>query len=148
VGGTGTATSLALVAGIAGSVQVAVMGRFGERIGELEAIAFAFLVTALLGAVILLLARRGLGGYGDALASPKWLWLGGVMGVLIVFAITFAGPRVGTTATVALLIAGQLVAASVIDRLGWFGVERITLGWARVAGLVLLVVGAGLTLRK
>jgi transporter family-2 protein len=70
------------------------------------------------------------------------------MGVLIVFAITFAGPRVGTTATVALLIAGQLVAASVIDRLGWFGVERITLGWARVAGLVLLVVGAALTLRK
>jgi len=31
-GGTAAAASLALVAGLAGSIQVAVMGRFGQRI--------------------------------------------------------------------------------------------------------------------
>ena len=32
--GTGAAVALALVAGLAGSIQVAVMGRFGARIGS------------------------------------------------------------------------------------------------------------------
>ena len=46
-----------------------------------------------------------------------------------------------------LLIAGQLVAATVIDRYGWFGFDRVALDWPRALGLVLLVAGAALTLR-
>jgi transporter family-2 protein len=76
------------------------------------------------------------------------LWLGGVMGAFIVLSITVAGPSIGTTATISLLIAGQLVAATAIDRFGWFGFERIPVGWARALGLVLLGVGAALTIRK
>lgn len=138
----------ALGAGVAGSVQVAVMGRFGERIGTLEALAFTALAGGLLAGAILLVARRSLGGYADGLAAPKWLWLGAVLGVVVVGAITLAGPRIGTTATVALLIAGQLGAAVVIDRLGWFGVERVAVTWPRVAGIALLALGAFLTLRR
>ena len=33
------------------------MGRFGERVGTLEAFAFATLLTALIGAVVLLVGR-------------------------------------------------------------------------------------------
>lgn len=145
---TGAATLMALGGGLAGSLQVAVMGKLGDRVGTLEAIAFAFVVTAVLGALILVVAGRGLGGYADAFHSPKWLWLGGVMGVFIVLAITVAGPAIGTTATVALLIAGQLVTATAIDRFGWFGVDRVPIGWMRLLGLALLVAGAALTIRK
>ena len=145
---TGTATLLALGAGLAGSLQVAVMGRLGDRVGSLEAVAFAFVVTATIGLVFLLVARRSVRGYVEAFQAPKWLWLGGVMGAFIVLGITVSGPAIGTTATVALLIAGQLVAATLIDRLGWFGVERISIGWVRLLGIVLLVGGAALTLRK
>ena len=35
-GGTAAAATLALIAGLAGSIQVAVMGRFGERIGSFD----------------------------------------------------------------------------------------------------------------
>ena len=38
---SGAAAALAVLAGLAGSVQVAVMGRFGDRIGVLEALSFA-----------------------------------------------------------------------------------------------------------
>ena len=47
---------------------------------------------------------------------------------------------------VGLLIAGQLVAATVIDRYGWFGFDRVSLDWPRVVGIVLLAAGAALTL--
>jgi len=41
VSGSGLATGLAVTAGLAGSVQVAMMSRLGERIGVLEALAFS-----------------------------------------------------------------------------------------------------------
>jgi bacterial/archaeal transporter family-2 protein len=147
-GGTGAAAVLALVAGVAGSVQVAVMGRLGERVGALEALAFASVLTALIATVLLLAARGSLAGIGDAARQPLWLWLGGAMSALIVFTVTFAAPRVGTAATIALLIAGQLAMGVVIDRFGLFGLERIGLGGARVAGVLLLAAGAALMLRR
>jgi transporter family-2 protein len=147
-GGTAVAAALALAAGLAGSVQAAVMGRFGERVGSVEAVTWAFLLSAGLALLALLATRRGLGGLADAWSTPKWLWLGALLGTYIVFTITFTSPRIGTTATIALLVAGQLAAGAVIDCYGLFGFERIALTWPRAVGILLLAVGAALTLRR
>jgi transporter family-2 protein len=105
-------------------------------------------VTALAVGPVLLLVRRGTGGLADMGSAPRWMLVGGLLGGFIVLSITIAGPRIGTTATVALLIAGQLVAATAIDRFGWFGFERIDLDPVRAVGIVLLVAGAAMTLRR
>jgi transporter family-2 protein len=146
--GNAAAVAITLVGGIAGTVQVAVMGRFGDRIGIFPAFAFASALTALIGALLLLGARRSLAGYGDAVHSPAWMWLGGLMGAIVVLGITFAAPRIGTTATVAFFVFAQFAAAAVVDRYGLFGLDRIPIGAARIGGLVLLAVGAVLTLKK
>ena len=146
--GTAGATVLALAAGLAGAVQVAVQGRLGERVGSLEAVLIATVVTALAIGPVLLLVRRGTGELGEIGSAPRWMLVGGLLGGFIVLSITIAGPRIGTTATVALLIAGQLVAATVIDRFGWFGFDRIGFDPVRAVGIVLLVVGAAMTLRR
>jgi transporter family-2 protein len=49
---------------------------------------------------------------------------------------------------VATVIAGNLVSAAVIDRFGWFGVDRVAMTWTRVLGFALLALGAALTLRR
>jgi bacterial/archaeal transporter family-2 protein len=148
VSGSGLATVLAVAAGLAGSVQVAVMSRLGERIGVAEALGFATLVTAAIAFVGLLVVRRSVGGYERALQQPWWMLTGGLFGLLIVFTVTYAGPRIGVTATVAILIAGQLVMGAAIDRFGLFGSDRIGLHWQRVLGIVLLAAGAALSLKK
>src|SRR6516162_1359373 len=99
--GGALATVLAIAAGLAGSVQVAMMSRLGE-----------------------------------------------VMGLIIVLSITYAGPRIGITATVGILIAGQLTMGAAIDRWGLFGSDRIALHWPRLLGIGLLAAGAALSLRK
>lgn len=144
----GVAVALSIVAGMAGSVQVAVMSRFGDRVGILEALAFAALGTALIAAVVLLVARQSFDGYAAAARQPPWLWVGALMGAIVVFTITFAGPRLGTAATIGLLIAGQLAMGAIIDRFGLFGLDRIALHWPRLIGIVLLGAGAALSLRK
>ena len=144
-GGNALAVSMSLVAGVAGTVQIAVMGRLGDRIGVVPAFAFAAAVAAGFGALALLGARRSFTGYADAVDR---LWLGGLMGAFVVLTITYAGPRLGTTSTVAVFLVGQFVAAAVVDRYGLFGFDRIPVGWPRVLGLTLLTVGAALTLKK
>ena len=139
---------LAFTAGIAGAVQVAVMGSFGERVGTLEALAFSLVLSTSVATVALVAARGSLSGFGDAFRAPKWLWIGAVMGAFVVLMITIAAPRIGVVAVTALLIAGQLGTAVAIDRWGVFGVERISLSWPRLAGIALLVAGAALTLRR
>jgi transporter family-2 protein len=145
---TGAAAALTALAGLAGSVQVAVMGRFGGRVGVVEALGFATGVQLLLATAVLLAVRQGTGGLAGALRAPPWMWAGGLMGLLVVFSITFAQPRLGATATIAILIAGQLVMGAVIDQFGWFGVAQISLSWTRMAGIALLGAGAALSLAK
>ena len=143
---TSAAVALTVLAGLAGSVQVAVMGRFGSRIGVVEALTFATAIQLVLSLGILLLARSGFGGLGGAFRTPAWMWLGGVMGLTVVFTITFAQPRIGATATIGILIAGQLVMGLLIDRFGLFGVDQIAISPVRLVGVALLGIGAALSL--
>jgi transporter family-2 protein len=148
VSGSGFAVALALLAGLAGSIQIAVMGRFGDRIGSLEALAFSLLLSTVIATAALVALRGSLDGFTSAVRQPPWLWLGGVMGFFIVFTITVAQPRIGTTATIGLLIAGQLTMGALIDRFGLFGVERIDLTLPRLLGIAFLAVGAALSLHR
>lgn len=142
------AAALAFAAGLGGALQIAVQSRLGDRVGSIEALATASVVGGLLALGALLLVRRSLDGLAEAAAGPKWQLLGGAMSVLIILAITVAGPRIGVVATTAILIAAQFGLAAMIDKYGWFGVDRIAVGWTRLLGVALLVVGAALTLRR
>jgi transporter family-2 protein len=138
----------AILAGVAGSIQVAVMAKLGDRVGVFGALAWATTLAALLAVALMLVARQGFGEFAAAARQPVWLWSGAVMGLVVVLAITFAGSQIGVAATVGILIAGQLAMGAAIDRFGLFGVDRVALSWARIAGILLLLAGAALTLRR
>ena len=73
------AVALATLAGLAGSIQVAVMGRFGGRIGVFEALVFSTAVQLVLSALLLVVVRSETGGLQQALRTPAWMWIGGLM---------------------------------------------------------------------
>lgn len=124
------------------------MSRLGARVGVLEAIGFATVLSTVLAVAGLLVVRRSLAGIGHAVHQPWWTLGGGVLGLFIIFTITYAGPRIGVAATVGILIAGQLVMGAAIDRWGLLGSQQIALHWPRLLGIVLLAIGAALSLRK
>jgi transporter family-2 protein len=140
--------SLTLVAGLAGSIQAAVMGELGERVGIVPALAFAVGISLACALAALLVWERGFAGVRAAAREPVWLWTGGVMSVLIVLAVTVAAPRIGVTATIGLVIAGNLTMAAVIDRYGLFGQDVIPIDRWRLLGLALLAAGSALSLSR
>jgi transporter family-2 protein len=147
-GGTAITVVIIFVSGLAGSIQVAVMGELGERVGIAPALVFAAVITLLCALVALVFVERSFSGVRAAYEQPKWLWLGGVMSILIVFAITLGAPRIGTAATIGIVITGNLLMAAVIDRLGLFGQDEIPLAWPRLLGIAFLAAGAGLMLSQ
>jgi bacterial/archaeal transporter family-2 protein len=123
------------------------MGELGDRVGVAPALAFSVLVSMVCALAVLLAWEHSLAGFADAAQQPRWLWIGGLMSVYIVLAITIAVPRIGVAAAVGLVIAGNLIMAVAIDRWGLLGQDEIPITWHRVVGLALLAAGSALTLR-
>ena len=142
------AVALTATAGLAGAVQAAVMGELGERVGIVPAVAFSVGLALLAGLAALLVWERSFAGIRAAAQEPAWLWIGGLMSVFIVLAVTVAPPRIGVAATIGVVIAGNLVSAAVIDRYGLFGQDVIPIDRWRLLGLLLLAAGAALSLSR
>ncbi len=145
--GTRIAIVFSLAAGIAGAAQAAVSGALGRRVGTVGAAGLGVVLAAVLVGALALALGRG-GSILSAVHQPFWLWLGGLFGAVVVLAIAYAPPRIGTFATVALLIAGQLAAGAAIDAFGVLGSPRIPVTVTRATGLVLVAAGAALTLKR
>jgi len=85
---------------------------------------------------------------GTAAAVPVWAWFGGVLGAAYVAATTVLGPRLGAAALLALTLAGQMVAALIVDHYGVIGFPPSPVTPARLAGAALLVAGVLLIMRR
>jgi len=66
-----------------------------------EALGFTTGIQLLLETAVLLVVRQGTGGPTAAFRAP-WMWAGGLMGLLVVFSIIFAQPRLGAGAALSL----------------------------------------------
>ena len=110
------------------------------------------LVSFLVGTVILLAAVAVAGDAGSVTGGlgggPWWAYLGGACGAFFVVATILAAPRVGVTATFVAVIAGQVAAAALIDRYGWFGQASIPWSAERIVAIVLLLISLVLLLRR
>jgi transporter family-2 protein len=81
-------------------------------------------------------------------AAPWWSFSGGFIVAFYVFTITFLSPRLGVGTAIALVVAGQILAALTIDHFGLMRSLVFTLTPARVIGAALMILGAFIALRR
>lgn len=134
-----------ILGGIAVGVQSPLANLISQRLGTLESIFILHIGGALLAAIPLLLLG---GGQLRAWERVPWYALGaGAFGLVIVGAVSTTIPRVGATATIILVLLGQLIVGVVIDQLGAFGTHIRSFDLLRAAGLGLVLLGAWLVIR-
>lgn len=73
--------------------------------------------------------------------APWWVWTGGLLGAYVVTMVIVLAPRLGATMLVALIVAGQMITALVLDHYGWLGFQLHPARWERMVGVVLLLLG-------
>jgi transporter family-2 protein len=107
-----------------------------------------FLVgTALLG-VYMLIVRSRLPSLANLADVPPWAWLGGLIGASYIIATLELGPKLGAALLLALILAGQMTASLVVDHFGLLGFPHHPANLPRLAGALLLVVGAILIVKN
>ncbi len=79
---------------------------------------------------------------------PKWAWFGGIFAGYYLVASLIAIPKLGAAAVFSLVIAGQMIAALILDSTGAFGVTQISLSASRLLGTALLSIGVILIQRR
>jgi transporter family-2 protein len=110
----------------------------------------AALVSFLVGSLALTAVAFALGvrpAAGAIRALPWYAWIGGFYGAVFVAMAAFAAPRMGVTYFLMVAIAGQLLMALLLDRLGAFGVPRVDVSPARILGVAFVLAGAFLVRR-
>jgi transporter family-2 protein len=110
----------------------------------------AALVSFAVGTAALFVVALALGARPSVPAMralPAYAWIGGLYGAFFVAAAAFAAPRIGLAFFIALLIAGQLGMALLLDHLGAFGLARQPISAVRLAGVALILAGVVLVRR-
>ena len=110
----------------------------------------AALISFAVGTAALFVIALALGVKPNAAAVrglPVYAWAGGLYGAFFVTAAAFAAPRIGLAFFIALLIAGQLGMALLLDHLGAFGLPRQPVSPVRLFGVLLILAGVVLVRR-
>ncbi len=128
---------LTLLGGIGISVQSAINGALGKRVGTLEGAFLSFLIGTL--GLTLVMLFFGKGNLLEMFQVPKWNLLGGLLGALYVSVMVIAVPKLGVGVFVISTIVGQLAMSMTIDHFGLFGGQRIPFDGQRLLGVLLLV---------
>lgn len=139
----------AFLTGIAISVQAGVNANLRQSLTNPVLAATISFGTGFLSLIIMLIAS------GVAVPSIEtvrqvswWKWTGGLIGAVYVTTVIISVPKIGTANLVSLSVAGQLLAAVVLDHYGLLGFTvHPANGW-RLLGMVLIMAGALLVVRN
>jgi transporter family-2 protein len=144
----GLAVLLGAGAGCLVGMQAPINSRLGKSIGGVQAATFSFLVGTAALVLLSAVVRGGLGSLGHVGRAPWWALVGGLLGAAFVFVAIESVHTLGASGLTAVVIAGQLAISVVIDRFGLLGIAKEHISASRVVGLVLLVAGVALVVRK
>jgi bacterial/archaeal transporter family-2 protein len=142
----GLAVGLTAVVGGLIALQAPINSMLGKSIGTWQAATVSFAIGTALLTVIAVIA----GGFGDIGEARhlSWYYLcGGVLGAAYVTSVLVTVRSLGAGGVTAATIAGQLTMAIVVDQLGILGVEKQSISWERLAGVLLLAVGTFLVVK-
>jgi len=85
--------------------------------------------------------RTQIPDWGHVKTAPWHVFVGGMLGAIFVSSVIFFIPKIGVSTVLAASIAGQLIAASIIDHFGFFGLAVHQISAGRIAGIALLIGG-------
>ena len=136
---------LAAVAGITMATQGSINSILGKKIGIIEASLIVHL-TAVIILIFLLIFNINKGTISHWKDLPWYLYLGGLLGVIISYTVIISIPRLGVAVATTAIIAAQVLTAAIIDHFGIFGIDTVPFTWIKMVGIIFLAAGVRLLL--
>ena len=139
---------IALIAGVVLPVQTAVNNKMAVSVGSpvLGAL-ISFGVGTLSIFAYALISGETLSSLTSSKNAPAVAWIGGLLGAFFVTSTIILLPRIGVAMTISLIIAGQMIAALVMDHYGLLNLPVKEMNLWRIVGVTLIVGGVVLIRR-
>lgn len=138
---------LALIAGAMTAYQPLINAKLGQH---LDSPIWASFVSFAVGTVILLIVGLMMNGkfmQWETVGLKWWMFVGGALGAMFVTVALYVVPYLGVAAMISLFIAGQLVMAALLDHFGVLSETANPITLMKLFGMVLLAIGAVITLK-
>lgn len=136
---------LALLAGTLIPLQAGINSRLREYLSSPYYATMISVGISLIAVIAFcIVSRLPLPSQAAISAVPPWAWTGGLVGVVYVFLVLLLAHKLGATALIAGVIAGQMICSLILDQFGLIGFTQHPLNPGRIAGIVLLIAGVAL----
>lgn len=138
---------IAMVAGAAMAVQGTMNSVLGKVIGLWESTLVVHIIGLVTVVGVILATGVGFSGLAKGGEAPWYVYLGGLLNVIIIFGVVKSMPQIGVGNATTGIIFAQILTAVMIDRFGIMGVEKVPFRWIDLLGVALLAVGTRIMLK-
>ena len=141
--------SLALITGALIPIQAATNAAFSKSIGNpLVTGLMVFIVGLVVMILIILISGTTFPTRQQIMSTSLYSYLGGIIVATYVVMITILTPRLGVGTAIGLIVTGQIICAVTIDHFGLFNVAVHSISITRLAGVLLMIAGIYLVMKK
>ncbi|HKB03439.1 MAG TPA: DMT family transporter, partial [Gemmataceae bacterium] len=113
---------LVLLAGAVITIQALINARLGHLLGNnMHAVLVSFTIGTVCAVLYCVVEAGSVATLETLKGAPWWVWTGGLLGVAFVWCTIWAVPKVGVSVMFPIVIAGQMIAAIVLEHFGWLG---------------------------
>lgn len=127
---------LAVIGGATLSIQAAINGQLGSKVGVFKSAFLTFSVGALITGLLIVFFEPQ--HAVTLLDVPKWQLSGAMFGVPYIIIMVLAVQRIGTAVATVAVIFGQLTMSMLIDNFGWLGNDAIPFSMSRLGAILCL----------
>lgn len=141
--------ALALVTGALIPVQAATNAAFSKSVGNASITTLMVLTVGLVGMIVFaLLSGAAFPTQRQLASAPAYSYLGGIIVATYIIMITILVPRIGVGTAIGLIVTGQILCAVMIDHFGLFNVSVRPVNFTRLGGVLLMIAGVYLVMKK
>lgn len=127
---------LAVIAGAFLALQGSVNSWLGKTAGQFAMIIGVSAVQILLALGIMIFKKMPFNG----ILNP-WVLFSGALGVIIMYGISYTVSSIGALQVFVLALLGQIIASTVIDHFGLFGLAQHPVNLLRIASSLVVLAG-------
>lgn len=137
---------VATISGIAMAIQGTINASLSQKTSLISATFVVHIVGTLVAFIVVLAWRTSFLKHPWS-SIPWYLYLGGVLSVIIVGLVAVSIPKIGVCNATTAIIIGQVSMAVLIDHFGWFGMSRLPWSPWQLVGICFFAIGAKLLFR-
>jgi bacterial/archaeal transporter family-2 protein len=137
---------MSIIVGICLGIQPTINAALGKVITPKLAAFHSVFVSTIVISIIILFSGNFDEYHNIKNISPLY-WLGGVVGIVIVFLGIKVIPILGTASAISIFVSVQLIVGVLINQFGLFGVAKVPIDTIKISGILFLLIGVGMVVR-